>query len=76
MIIRIKLKPNAKASALEELADGTYKAQVRSPALENKANLELIKLLSKYFGVSRSQIKIIRGLKGREKVVEIRGNEQ
>ena len=71
MNIKVKLKPNAKSSSLERLADGSYKVQVKSPATENKANLELIKLLSKHFGVPQSQVKIIRGLKGREKVVEI-----
>jgi uncharacterized protein (TIGR00251 family) len=40
---------------------------------KGKANLELIKKLAKHFKVSSSQVKIVAGLKSREKVVEIVG---
>ena len=36
---------------------------------QEKANSELIKLLSNYFQVSTDKIKIIRGAKSRKKVV-------
>ena len=35
------------------------------------ANRELIRKLAKYFGLSSSQIRIISGLKSRNKIVEI-----
>ncbi|MEM2914449.1 MAG: DUF167 domain-containing protein [Candidatus Bathyarchaeia archaeon] len=38
---------------------------------KGKANLELIKKLAKYFGVPSSNVKIMKGLKSRKKVVEI-----
>ena len=40
---------------------------------KGKANLELIRKLAKHFKVSSSQVKIVAGLKSRDKVVEIVG---
>ncbi len=36
-----------------------------------RANLELIKKLAKHFDVSSSQVRIVSGLKSRNKIVEI-----
>jgi len=38
---------------------------------KGKANLELIRKIAKHFGVSSSQVRIISGLKSRNKIVEI-----
>ena len=38
---------------------------------KGKANLELIKKIAKHFNVSSSQIKIVSGLKSRNKIIEI-----
>ena len=38
---------------------------------KGKANLELIKKISKKFDVSSSQVKIIKGIKSKNKVIEI-----
>ena len=40
--IQVKVKPGARASTFECLADGTYLAQVKSPPVDGKANAELI----------------------------------
>ncbi len=79
MIIQVKVYPG---SGREEISLFTpvkalgekinqipiYKVYLKKPAKDNKANIELIKLLSKYF---KSQIRIIKGLKNRKKVIEI-----
>jgi len=39
--------------------------------VQGKANAELIKLLSKELGVSKSKIEIIKGEKNKNKIVEI-----
>jgi uncharacterized protein (TIGR00251 family) len=42
-----------------------------SKPIGGKANVELIKKLAKYFGVSSSQVKIVSGLKSRRKIIEL-----
>lgn len=71
MILDVKVKPNAKKSQLEEQADGSWLAHVKSPPVEGKANAELIGLIAKQFGVSKASVSIKTGGSGRLKRVEI-----
>jgi uncharacterized protein len=71
--IQVKVKPNARRSALEPTADGSWLARVASPAREGKANRELISLVAERFGVRRDQVSIKVGAAGRIKLVQIDG---
>lgn len=68
---QVKVKPNSKQQAVEELADGTLTAHLKSPPVDGKANKELIELLSEKFDVPKSYIRIKSGLSSRTKLVEI-----
>ena len=69
MKLSIKVKPNSSKSEFDEKNSLAF---LKAPPKNNKANIELIKLLAKHFKVSSSQVKIIKGLRSREKVVEIK----
>ena len=69
--INVKVKPGCKqASRLEKQEDGSYVAFLHARAHDGKANAELMKLLSKELGVPKTQLKIVAGAKGRDKVIE------
>ena len=70
-VIRVKVKPNAKASVLEQAADGSWFAQLKSPPVDGKANAELIALVAKQFGCRKADVTIKSGASGRMKLVEI-----
>ena len=65
------MKPNARASALEQLADGTWLATLKAPPVDGKANAELIALVARQFGQPKSRVSIRRGASGRLKQVTI-----
>ncbi len=69
--IQIKVKPNARASALEERADGTWYAMLKSAPVEGRANEELIALVAGHFKVRKAQVSIRSGAAGRMKLVKI-----
>jgi len=69
MIINVKVKPNSGKQEIENIDDNNYKISLKSKPEDNKANIELIKLLKKHFG---KNIKIIKGLRSRNKVIEIK----
>ena len=69
--IRIRVKPSARASTLEQESDGTWRARLRSPPVDGKANAELIKLVAEQFGCARSAVSIKSGAGGRSKLVKI-----
>ena len=47
------------------------KVRLTSPPVEGKANKQLITFLSENFKIKKSEIKIVSGLKSREKLIEI-----
>lgn len=70
-VIRVKVKPNARASALTQLPDGSWVAQVKAPAIEGRANEELIALVAEYFQCVKAAVSIKTGASGRLKLVRI-----
>lgn len=73
MKITVNVKANAKENKLESLSDGSYKASVKAPALEGKANEAVKKLLAEHFGVSRSEVSLKAGQKAKNKVFNVGG---
>lgn len=69
--LQIKVKPNARASSLEQAADGSWLAQLKSPPVDGKANEELIALVAGRFACRRAAVSIRSGASGRMKLVKI-----
>ena len=67
--IEVRVKPNARVSILEQW-DGQWRAQLKSPPVDGKANAELIALVAAHFGVPKSAVSIKRGTSGRMKLVQ------
>jgi len=67
MKIKIKVKPQSRRQEVVKKGD-EYFVSLKSAPENNKANIELVKLLEKYFD---KDVKIKSGLKSRKKVVEI-----
>jgi uncharacterized protein (TIGR00251 family) len=71
MEISVSIVPNSKKAEIVKVSENNYKIRVDAPASKNKANKRLIEILSEHFKVSKSSISIIKGLKSRNKIVEI-----
>ena len=70
MKINIKVIPNSKENNLTIQNDQII-VKINAPAVDGKANKELIKFLSEYYKVKKSKIKIIKGEKSRYKIISI-----
>jgi len=70
MKIQVKVKPNSRTEEVSQ-ESGSYIVRVKAPPREGKANLAVIKLLAEHFGVPKSQIRILSGFGGRNKVIEV-----
>ncbi len=71
MKIEVRVILNAKKSELIREQDW-IKAKIDAPAKEGKANIRLVELLSEYFSVPKSKIKIIKGQTSRNKIIYIK----
>jgi uncharacterized protein (TIGR00251 family) len=68
MIVEVMVKPGSKKGPqVQPGLDGTLLIYVREPAIDGKANQAVVKLLSDYYGVSKSRVKIISGLTSKQK---------
>ena len=72
MKISTRLKPNSRHR--EEVVandDGSLTVYTKAPAIEGRANLAAVKLLAKHFGVSSSNVKLLRGAASKYKMFEV-----
>jgi len=72
--LAIRVTPRARKNEIVEISsDGTIRIRLTAPPVENKANQALIEFLSEILGVPKSQIEIVAGQTGRDKLVSILG---
>ncbi len=71
MILQVKVKPRSRASALEQLPDGTWVARLKSPPVDGKANAELVTLVAEHFRCPKSSVSIRAGASGRLKIIRV-----
>ena len=64
----VKVKPNARETKIVDSKINEMTVQIAAPPDKNKANIELIKFLSKHF---KKKVKIVSGLTNRNKIVEV-----
>ena len=67
----VKVMPRARRNGVEVIAPGHLKVRLTAPPVEGAANRALLELLSDYFHVPKSHIRIVRGVKSRTKVIQI-----
>ena len=68
MKLKIKVQPNSGRQEIIQLSEDEYKVFLKKSPEDNKANLELIKLLKKHF---KSDVKIIKGHTSKNKIIEV-----
>ena len=71
VVLRVKVKPRAKASELSQAADGTWIAKLKSPPVDGKANEELVGLVAETFKCRKTAVTIKAGAAGRIKLVRV-----
>jgi uncharacterized protein (TIGR00251 family) len=71
--IAIRVTTRASQNAVTGVRDGQLLVSVTAIPENNKANLEVVKLLSKTFGIAKSKVCVVSGAKCRTKVVCIDG---
>lgn len=71
----IYAQPQAARTQVAGLHNGALKIRVAAPALEDKANQELIRFLAAQFSVTRRQVTLLRGDKSRSKQFAVSGSK-
>jgi uncharacterized protein YggU (UPF0235/DUF167 family) len=72
-LLSVRLTPRAARERLAAEDDGGYAAHVTAPPVESAANEALCRLVAKAAGVAPSRVSVVRGHRGRRKVVRVEG---
>jgi uncharacterized protein len=71
LVFNVRVVPRASKSEIVGELGSVLKIRIASPPVDGAANVELIKLLAKTFGVSKSQVEIIGGQTSKTKQIKI-----
>jgi uncharacterized protein len=70
MVFNVRVTARASRNRVEQIGN-TLKVYLTKPAVEGKANAQLVDLLSRYFKIRKYQVNIKSGEKSRHKLVQI-----
>lgn len=73
MILDLHVQPGARTSEFAGQHGERIKVRLAARAVDGKANEALIEFLAAHYGVARRDVRIVAGLKSRQKRVEISG---
>jgi uncharacterized protein (TIGR00251 family) len=73
--LALKIIPNAPRNEVVGWLGEALKVKVHAPAVEGRANEELLDYLATELGVPRRSVTLVRGEKSRQKVVRLAGLE-
>lgn len=71
MLITVTVNPRSQNERIEKIDEKNYRAYFNVAPEKGRANAKLIMMLSEYFGVPKSEIKLKLGKTSKEKVIEI-----
>ena len=75
MLITIFAHTNSKKPRVEKDLFGNLHVHVSEPPLEGRANMAILLTLADYLQVKRSQVRLARGEKSKQKVFEVEGHD-
>ncbi|MCL1911654.1 MAG: DUF167 domain-containing protein [Leptospirales bacterium] len=71
-LIEITVTPKSSKSLIS-VEDGHIRVKLHAPPIDGKANEECIRLFAKTLGLPKSSISVVKGEKGRQKLISVGG---
>lgn len=71
LLLHCLLQPRASKNEIVGIQGERLKIRITAPPVDGKANQHLIGLISKWFGVPKGSVSIVRGDTGRQKTLAI-----
>ena len=71
--IEIRVQPRASRDELVGIRDGVLHVRVCAAPVDGEANRALCRLIARRAGVAQSRVEVIRGERGRVKLVRVSG---
>ena len=71
MYIKVKVNPLSKKVSILPKGKDSFEVFVKSKPEKNAANKELVKILSDFLEIEEKRMKIIKGSRGKSKIIKI-----
>ena len=71
MKVTVTVKPNSKKGPLVEATGEGLLVYLAERPVEGQANQALEQILAKHYGVAKTRVTVIKGVKSRIKIVEV-----
>ena len=71
VVLALHVQPGAKRSEFAGTYADALRVRLAAPAVDGKANAELIRFLAEQFGVAQRNVVLVRGATSRDKVVHV-----
>jgi len=69
--VKVKVFPGSKKQEIIEKSKSSLEVKVKEKPIQGRVNKELVFLLSSYFDVPQSKVKLIKGFRQRNKIFKI-----
>jgi uncharacterized protein (TIGR00251 family) len=69
--LRLRVVPNARRNEVVGTHGEAIKVKIAAPALDGRANEELIEFIADSLHLSRGGVRLVQGAKSRDKLLEI-----
>ncbi len=71
MLIKVKVFPDSSGAEVEKRSEDSFIVKVKSKPVGGRATEEMLIELSCFLGIPASKIRVIKGFKTRNKILEI-----
>ncbi|MEA3293269.1 MAG: DUF167 domain-containing protein [Patescibacteria group bacterium] len=71
MLIKVRVFPNSKKDKVIEKSKDSFDVMTREKPIKGQASRAMVELLSIYLKIPQKRIRLIRGFKKRNKILEI-----
>lgn len=73
MIVSVRVTSRSGRSSIDGVVDGRLRVRTTAPPADGAANKAVIRLLSDYFGIAPSRIRLVSGMTQRNKRFAVEG---
>ena len=72
--VKLRVSPGANSTAVKGFyGNGAIKLSAAAPPGEGRATAEVERFMARLFGLSRSEVAVVKGASSRDKLVSVRG---
>ena len=73
VLVRIRVQPKASRNAIRLEPDGRIRMAITAPPVDGAANEAVVAQFAKSLGLSKRQVSLAAGARGREKTLHVTG---